>query len=255
MSLVSQALITTARHLISGSTWAGLNVVESPIDPIADMGIRAATDKRPPMVAIYVERGAANPDSEPGEADMKFYIYLPTDTVQLPNGVAYTGGRKNAGMTLNLIARQVENALMNGAAPWIGIWRRLKVSRGPVTYRSLLIEIENGVRIPAMEITMILETIPEPVIGEPLGATFAMFDAALRAAEGDGLADLIKTAIETPAGLHVHLDAAMQLGLSQAATDALGLSPVVDGIADETGTPPLLEDVGFVPPIEPEEDE
>jgi hypothetical protein len=77
-----------------------------------------------------------------------------------------------------------------------------------------------------------------------------MFDAALRANEGNGLADIIKSAIEEPSNLHVHLDTAMQHGLSAAATEALGLSPVLGVVSDEFGTPPVLEGVDFVPPVD-----
>lgn len=250
MSLVAQAIITTVRNLLTGRTWAGDNVVESPVDPITDMGVRSSTDIRAPFIAVYVERVSQELHGQGGEADLKIYVYLPTDRVLMPDGVVYQGVRKNAGMTLNLVARQVENALSVTISPWAEIWRRLVIECRDTTVRPLLIEIENGVRIPAIEITNMLKIMSEPLIGEPLGQTFQMFDAALRAAEGNGLADVIKTMIEAPAGLPAYLDTAMQLQMSSAAIEALGIMPVraEDLSEGETDWPPLAG-VDLVDPL------
>jgi hypothetical protein len=51
--------------------------------------------------------------------------------------------------------------------------------------RYVLVELENGVKIPAAEIGYTIEAIPDPEVGRPLYGAWALFDAALKTtAEG-----------------------------------------------------------------------
>lgn len=154
-------------------------------------------------------------------------------------------------MTLNIMARQVENALSKSVEPWSEIWRKLVLSIGDRTYRQILIEIENGVRIPAMELSFALDVLREPEIGSPLTETYQLLDAALRANGDDAVADVFKAAIENPADLEAYQDAAMQLHMTSAAVGALGIGPITPDAVDEDGAIPALADTDLVP----EEDE
>lgn len=251
MSIASQAIITTARNLIKGATWAGANVEESPIDPVDGLVNKAAEGEVLPYIAVYIERMTAKSEGGAGDADLKVYIYLPPNRVKMPDGEAFSPRRKNSGMTLNIIARQVENALSKTADPWSEIWRKLVLSIGDRTYRQILIEIENGVRIPAMELSFALDVLREPEIGSPLTGTYQLLDAALRANGDEAVADIFKAAIENPADLEAYQDAAMQLHMTSAAVDALGIGPITPDAVDEEGAIPLLADTDLVP----EEDE
>lgn len=250
MSIASQAIITTARNLIKGATWAGTNVEESPIDPVDGLVNKAAEGVVLPYIAVYIERMTAKSEGA-GDADLKVYIYLPPNEVQMPDGEAYKPSRRMSGMTLNIMARQVENALAKTVEPWSEIWRKLVLSIGDRTYRSILIEIENGVRIPAIEMSFALNVLREPEIGSPLSQTYQLLDAALRANGDEAVADIFKTAIESPADLEAYQDAAMQLHMTSAAVDALGIGPITPDAVDDDGAIPVLADTDLVP----EEDE
>jgi hypothetical protein len=248
MSIASQAIITTARKLITGATWAGANVEEAPVDPVSELINKAAEGKVLPYIAVYIERMTGKPNGVEGDADLKIYIYLPPNEMQVPDGESFRPSRRIAGMTLNILARQVENALATTVAPWSEIWRRLVLSIGDRTFRPLLLEIENGVRVPAMEISLALDVLPEPEIGSPLSTTYQLFDAALRATDDAVIADIFKAAIENPADLEAYEDAAMQLHMTSAAVDALGIGPITADALDEEGSIPLVADTDLVPP-------
>jgi hypothetical protein len=253
MSIASQAIITTARKLITGATWAGTNVEESPIDPVDGLVNKAAEGEVLPYIAVYIERMTAKDDGGAGDADLKVYIYLPPNRVKMPDGEAFSPSRKNSGMTLNIITRQVENALAKTVEPWSEIWRKLVLSIGDRTYRQILIEHESGVRVPAVELSLALTVLREPEIGSPLSQTYQLLDAALRANGDEAVADVFKAAIENPADLESYQDAAMQLHMTSAAIEGLGIGPVTPDAVDEEGAIPVLADTDLIDP-EPEDE-
>lgn len=148
---------------------------------------------------------------------------------------------------MNLIGRQVDAALHFGNPEWLAVFRRF-VTRGEgkvVGY--VLVEVENSVRIPCLEIAYDLITVADADYGKPIYGAWADLDVLLRKTEeGRHLADLIKSMIETPSGLLPYQQFQVNFGMTDAAIRAVGLGPITDD-----GSTPLLTDVELVPPRAP----
>jgi len=262
MSLVAQALVALTHYVLDGQTWAGDQIMEQPVEPIGDL-LRGAGDAQKPVLAVYVESAkmqiqGRETQGEKGMLDLKVFAYIAPGRVKLPDGIGFELDGSQAGLTLNVIGRQIDAALHLGAAAWLPVWRKFVFSIEEREVRYMLVEVESAVKIPTMEISYRCATIPDPDFGTPLYGSWLALDSALRDAGGDKvkLADLFKGMIESPAGLPAYQDLQANFGLTDAGLAATGLGPV-PGAVTEDGDPVELEqitndsDVIIVPEDEP----
>lgn len=252
MSLLNQALVYITHYTLEGRTWADTNIKDQPIDPIGDL-LQGADDRQKPVLAVYVESARAQvhdraTQGQKTTVNLKVFVYISPKKMDLPEDVEFELDGTTAGLSLNLLGRQVDAALHYGNDEWIRVWRKfiLNITERRVQY--ILVEIEDNVRIPAMEITYECEAIPDPEYGvqiENLKA-WSMLDTALRADGGDKLvlADLFKSMIESPADLARWEQLGINFGLTEAGLDATGLGPFErQAVDDETHEPAPLSEV------------
>lgn len=239
MSLVAQALVALTHYLLDGRTWAGARVQEQPVEPIDDL-LRGAEGAQKPVIAVYVESAKMDvvgreTQGQKGMLDLKVFVYVAPGITELPEGAVFTLDGRQAGLTLNVVGRQIDAALHSGSATWLPVWRKFVTSVEEREVRFMLVEVENGVKIPTMEITYRCCTIPDPDFGTPIYGAWLAFDTALRAAGGDKiiLADLLKGMIEEPGGLPDYQDLQMNFGLTDAGLAATGLAPVPGAVGDD----------------------
>lgn len=243
MSLVSLAVRTIAREYLAGRTWAEERIMDQPIDPITEIMKTDGTAGKP-VIALYTQRSTGKPvgletQGGPQNIVLKVYIYIPPNRIDLPDSVVFEADNKTAGIVLNAMARQADAAMHYGNAPWIALWRTFVTNVELVKSQFVLIEIENSVRIPCLEISYEINTVAEPDFGVELYGGWLKLDTELRKeAEGIILADLIKPLIEDPTGLEDFATFQMNFGLTDAAHQATGLAPVV--VTDDGEAPPLV---------------
>lgn len=251
MSMVGQAVLIATDGVVRGKTWAGDRILQQPVDPIGEV-LRSAGEEPGPVIATYVESSdfdvvGRQSQGRKATVELKIFVYLGPGRVAVPKGEDefFYLDQTTAGLLLNLMARQVDAAL-HGDGDWVQIWRKFvsAIQRRRVLY--LLVEVENGVKIPTLEISYTLETIPDPDFGVPLTVAWSMLDAKLRAGgeEQVALADLLKGMIVAPEGLPAYQDLQNNFGLTRAALAATGLGPVVpEAVEPDTGELPVLEEV------------
>lgn len=257
MSMVGQAILISTEGVIKGATWAGDRLLQQPVDPIGQV-LRDAGDEPGPVIALYVESSdfdvvGRQSQGRKATVELKIFVYLGPGRVAIPKG---EGGQdeyfyldqSTPGLLLNLIGRQVD-AAFHGEGEWVQIWRKFasSISRRRVHY--LLVEVENGVKIPTLEISYTLETIPDPDFGVPLTVAWSMLHAKLRTGgeEQLALAELLKAMIVAPEGLPSYRDIQNNLGLTPAALAAIGVGPVhPEAVDPDTGQLPVLEGVNIV---------
>jgi hypothetical protein len=250
MSLVCQALVALTHYVLDGATWAGDRVWEQPVDPISDL-LRGGDSPQQPVIAVYVESlnlqvSGRQTQGEKGEAELKIFVYVAPGKTKVPEGTSFALDGSTAGLTLNLMGRQVDAAFHGGDTSWLEVWRKfiVKVTRREIRY--VLVEVEKAVKIPAMEICYRCDTIPDPDFGTPLYGAWLMFDTALRSAGGEKtlLADVFTGMIESPAGLPSFEDLQRNFGLTDAGLVGTGLAPInFEAVDDITGEPSTLDEV------------
>ena len=249
MSLVSQALLTVVRKALTGRTWAAENVLEQPVDPLAAM-IRDGQGR--PYLAVYSEQTKGEPSGTETQSGvrhikLKLIAYVPPKVMVEQDEVSFEFDNTGAGLLLNLIGRQADAALHYGNTTWVDLFRKFVLCVEKVETRYLLIELENGVRVPALEACYDVQSVPEPEFGKPLYGAWQQLDTALRATpEGAKVADLFKALIEAPADLPDYQQFQIATNLSDAAFRSTGLDPLA---VDDEGVPPTTNDVDADPDI------
>lgn len=250
MSLTTQAVVAVTHYLLEDATWAGDRILEQPIDPVGDL-LSHAGEGAQPVIAVYVEKSKTtvdgrNTQGDKSELDLKVIAYITPGVTKLPDTEEweFTLDANTAGLTLNVVARQIDAAFHVSTSVWLPIWKKFLYSIRSKEERYLLIEIENGVKIPAIEVSYHCDAIPDPDFGNPMSRAWQDLDAALRAQADsrEKLADLFKSLIENPAGLPYFADFQNNHGLTDAAYAATGLGPM-SGVVDDNGNVPGLEEV------------
>lgn len=253
MSLVTQALLIAAQNVLVGSTWAQENVLKQPVDPISEV-LRVTEGNSVPVIAVYVETAdfeieGRRTQGKSAKIDLKVFVYISPGVVKLPDdaGYEFTLDGTVAGLTLDMMGRQVDAALHTSKSPWIEILRKMVPKFTQRMEQFALIELEHGVRIPCLEILYKLESIPDPEFGVPITgmAAWSMFDAQLRleGPEQTKLADLFKEMIEKPDGLQPYQVVINNFGLTAGDFASTGLSPVPGSVDPDTGAIPVLEEI------------
>lgn len=245
--MVSFALRLAVTRLLSGNTWAGTRIMNSPLDPIAEVLEGGHTT---PLIAVFTndEMGKGHEGRDWGgrsrDLDIVLFIYLPPAMVTVPNGAGTLSleNRSAGGATvLDLVAHQCRVALRNGPMVWRQVYEGMTIKITEERSRPILVETEKSIRIPSKEITLSMSVVPEPPIGQPIAGWWLALDAAMRAdPDAAPLADLIKTMIEAPIGLSSWQDARLNTALSEGAIRSLGIAPMDP---TETGEAALLTDI------------
>ncbi len=251
MSLVSFGLRLAVCRLLAGRTWAEERVVNSPIDPLSNVlrdDDTKAVDPRP-LIAVFTndEKGSnegLDVGGRPGTLDLVFFIYLPPDKIVVGEDDTEFEARDSGGaMALDLVWHQCRTALLFGPEPWRKVYEKFAHKITDVRSRPILIETEKGIRIPAKEVILTVDALPEPDVGKPLNPNWLALDTAMRAdADAAPLADLIKAMIEEPGNLPSWQLERANLAVSEPAIRALGLAPVD---LTETGEAAELDDITF----------
>jgi len=245
VSLISQAILITMKNAMKGRTWAQDRILEQPIDPIVDM-LGSGPDQGKPVIAIYAEKVEGKPvgrETQGGEQniDLKVYVYVPPTRVEVADGMTFEIDNTGAALALNLIGRQVDASFHFGNPEWIGLFRKFVTRIESKVARFVLVEIENSVRIPCLEIAYSLISVADADFGKPLYGAWIELDRLLRqTAEGAALADFMKSLIEQPSGLFDYEQFQMNFGLTDTAMSAIGLGPL---ILTEEGIVPVVVDV------------
>lgn len=235
MSLIAIATRVVLARILTGRTWATGQILDQPLDPIAEV-LRAADGKPKPVIAIYTGEAKGKPaglETQGGcqNIRMMLYIYLPPAKVTLPNSVAFEIDNVGSGLLLGTLSRQVDAAMHFGNQSWIEVWRRFVLKIDEKLERYVLVEIEHGVKVPCLELIYELDTVADADFAKPLYGAWLQLDTLLRAdgagSEGVLLADHLKSLIEQPANLHDYEVFQGNFGLSDAAFEATGLAPVI----------------------------
>jgi len=255
MSLIAQALCVVAQNIVKGRTWAGDDVLLQPVYPIEEV-LKEGRDPAP-VIAVYAEHAKYDVEGRASQGrktrvEMKFIVYNApgvnritvrpdsNSTDEVEDALIIDVDTEKAGLTLNVVARQIDAALHADVSLWADCWRKMVVTIEDREVRYILIEIENGVKIPAAEIGYTLSTIPDPDFGAPMTAAWVLFDTALKStAEGAVLAQVFALLITEPAGLPGWKQFRDNFALSSAGMAATGLGPYAGVTTSDGDIPPF----------------
>jgi hypothetical protein len=257
MNLTSIAARVVLTRLLRGKTFAGANVFDAPVEPLEHV-LRAKV----PAIAVYVgvRKGKVEGRDlllpQPGTMEIVIQTYAPPGMEAIPGadeddpGIRINTTRGGAALLLDVMGRQIVTALMADLGPWANLWRRLVTGYSDYDCQPVLIEVESGVRVPSVEISLVCRTLAEPAFGDPIHGFWADLDTAMRDDAGAApIADLIKAQIEGPADMPSWHKTLASMGWSLAALQASGLGPA-DATALDDGEEPAEgdEDGGTVDP-------
>lgn len=258
MALVGQAMVMVVARALREQTWAGDRVFEQPVNPLP-MVLQGNPRVGQPAIAVYVEQVEGDPrqlETQRGaqKVGLKVVVYAPPKVKVESDGETLAFDADGAGLVLNLMQRQVLSALQHGNGPWVGLFRQLTTKSTSRKSRFLLIEFEDGVRLPSAELAIDVEAIPEPDFGRGLYGPWVSLDGLLRDDGQSAVADLLKNAIEQPNDLPEWALLQAQNNLTDAAYRAIGLAPLAvteEGAAPALSAVEIPTDIEVVPPQVP----
>jgi len=194
MPVVQFGLRIAAVEALRGATLVGDNVRDSDfaaIDVAGDGNLR--TDQDRPFVVVYTDDGEVNEADtrdlrQNGTVDFvcEFGAATPMAQTDPETGESVIAGvdipATDAALevALDLVDRQIGNALTDPASDWAAIWQRLS-DRVEKVERKRAVTADNGVRLAARQLRIKLACKPDPVYGQPLvaGAVWSELRAAL----------------------------------------------------------------------------
>lgn len=248
MSLLSQALNISLRKMLTDRTWAGAEVFDQPVDPLAKV-LREGGQEPVPAIAVYCDETSGTPTGRETQGglqsvSMHVFAYMPPTGIKVPDGSAQLGPDQ-AGIALNMLGRQIDAAMHFGHQEWIDLWRRFVPMVKNKKSRFVLLEIESGARIPTLELTYELSCVEEPTFGKPLYGAWVQFDEMMRRTpDGTIIADYFKVAIENPSDIPDFEQFRANFALTWSELETTGFAPVM---IDAT---PVLQGVSLVEPGE-----
>ena len=239
MSLSRVALRISAVEALKGRTLVGDNVLDTPngaLDVQADGSIRI--DEERPFVSVFTDVGKAEGVTgrsliENGVCDIVFEIGVSTPMVETNEetgastmvGIAVPATDRNFEFFLDIVQRQIADALNDPANAWAEIYRGLH-------YRVRKIEFagarssDDGQRLAGHQMRVSVDLADDPVKGDPLDleSPFAAFLAAIEASADPIYHEQAKTIRTLMVGA---LEPSEQLqrrhGMTAAELSALGL--------------------------------
>lgn len=231
VALVSRIAFTKA---IESKTSAGhvLNAPKEPLDRLADgkavIAAYTGAIKIDPLGRDLYGNAATSQTIE-----LVVQMYLPPGNVVV-EGMELTMDDAGAGFGMDLLWRQVVDALADPVDPWADLYRSIVRSYIGMTSAPVLIETEKSIRIPCREVALNCTMISEPGFGVQLTTGWQRIDAALRAdPETLPVADAIKAMIQRPSGLPSWRIYQAQMGWTDAEIRASGLAPADPTETDE----------------------
>ncbi len=185
------ALRWSAVEALKGATIVGSNVLDSEIGALdvgADGAIR--TDQEKPFISVYTEGSKQEGSNPGGGADLRsLHISGPTDIViefgvtaamvETNNetgesqivGLQIPATDANLELLLDIIERQVVNALTDPNNAWAEIFRKLHATT--LTIHRRRTSSAEGTKVAARQMAISLELLPDPIYGEPIAPTSA----------------------------------------------------------------------------------
>lgn len=237
------ALRVAVQEALRGATLAGDNVLDSQftaLDLDSDGSLR--TDQDRPFISVYTDGGRIgagngflslfgdNPNVElvieAGISAAMLEQNLETGVTSII-GVGLPDTDANMELTLDLMMRQVADALVAPDSLWADLARELMGVVSSIE-RSRIGQKQNGTRVAAQEVRISAGLLADPVKGADLtGSTYAKFLAAL-AASDDLRLHKIKLAFESAlTGTAVDWEIVQrELGLTDGQSIALGGRPL-----------------------------
>ncbi len=248
MSLVNQAVVMATYYCLKNRTWAADKVFRQPVDPIEQV-LRAAEEDQKPVIGVFMEQSRFKHDGRQtqgskNEAELKIFVYVAPGKVDLPDEVAFVLDTNTAGLTLDIMIRQVDACFHVGDEAWMQIWRKFVPVVKDRQIRYMLIELEEGVKVPTAEICYYLDTVPDPDFVGTMGVAWEMFDTKLRTMGQEAItyADIFKNAIIDPSTVPDYAALIANFGLTREAAAATGLYPYdINSVDAEGNTPELTE--------------
>jgi hypothetical protein len=181
MSLIRIALRIAAVEALKGRTLVGENVLDTPngaLDIQADGSLRTEEDK--PFISVYTDQGKAEGVTgrsltENGLCDIIFEIgvssaMLETDQVTGASvlvGINVPASDRNREFFLDIVQRQICDALTDPANPWSEIYRGLHYRIAKIEFAGAR-NADDGQRLAGHQMRLTVDLADDPVAGEPL---------------------------------------------------------------------------------------
>ncbi len=237
------ALRMAAIETLKGKTLVGDNVLDSKITALdVDADGNLATDQEKPFITVYTDAGTVE-----GGADPRSLYEGGTTELLIEIGVAATMAYRNgdgdkevaAGIPatddsfelfLDIVGRQIIDALSNADDPWADIWRGLCYRVGKIERART--SSADGTRLAAHQIKMTVDLADDPVCGEALepDLPLARFLARLDAMPMPGPAQAAMMRAQISGSDTAWKDAQRRLGLTRSELLALCLGPLAQDV-------------------------
>jgi len=196
MPVVQFGLRVSAVEALKGATLVGDNVRDSDfaaIDIAGDGNLRTNQDR--PFIVVYTDDGdVTEADTrdlrQNGVVDFvcEFGAATPMAQIDPETGESVIAGvdipatDSALEMVLDLVDRQIVNALTDPESGWTRVWKRLS-DRVEKIERKRAVTADDGLRLAARQLRIKLACKPDPVYGQPLaeGAVWSELRAAIAA--------------------------------------------------------------------------
>jgi hypothetical protein len=225
------------QQALLGQTWAGNSVLNSPMDPLA--GLVDTNSNWSPVIAIFSGETTATVEGQDmsgvvAKCALNTTIYVPPSAViAVDDGqdvLELHGKGTLATFALDMIEFQARQALLNPSNPWAALWPRFVTNITEYKLSPPFLEVDEGLRVPARTVDIEYLPLNDPTPGRPMTGSWAALYALMAAQTTLApLAEMLKTAIETPGSIPDWSRVIMQLGISGDAAFNVGLGPLADG--------------------------
>lgn len=183
MSLARIALRMSAVEALRGKTLVEDNVLDSQISAL-DVGAdgNTRTDQEAPFISVYTEGGLVDRPNgrasllQPGHTDVLFEYGITTAMTEVDDATGESTVIQGIPATdaafelyLDVVGRQIVNALTDPANEWAAIWRALSKDTHRIVRRRTS-DAASGTRIAAHQLVVTLDLLQEPQKGAPRDA-------------------------------------------------------------------------------------
>lgn len=253
MSLARIALRTAAVEALKGQTLVGGHVLDSPngaLDIAADGSFR--TDEDSPFISVYTDIGKVEKVTgrgliENGLCDIVFEMAVASAMTEVNDdtgvstlvGIAIPASDRSFELFLDLVQRQIFDALNDPDNAWAEIYRGLHYGVRKIDYAGAR-NTEDGQRLAGHQIRLTVDLIDDPVKGEALdpASPFMRFLGALDASSDPVYQTQASTMRSLLAGTNETWQALQRRnGMTAAELLALGLGPLAQ---DENRSTPRM---------------
>jgi hypothetical protein len=256
MSLMRIALRIAAVEALKGRTLVGNNVLDTPngaLDIQADGSLRTEEDK--PFVSVFTDQGRTDGIvgrslTENGMCDIIFEMGVSSAMLEVDPatektvlvGINIPGSDRNREFFLDIVQRQICEALTDPENAWADIYRGLHYRIVKIEYAGAR-NTDDGQRLAGhqMRLTVALGDEPDPGVTLDEGSAFMRFLTALEAAgnpEYSTQASIMRSLVTGSSDDRGRLQ--RRHGLTSAEMDALGYQ--VPALADD-GSEPEMTDI------------